>query len=83
MKAFIGAHGLWDFVENGVEEPEDVSKLTVEEWNALQKKRNGDQKALTIIHQGLDDDMFEKIANETSSQDAWEGNSYKFDGWSW
>jgi transcriptional regulator NrdR family protein len=72
MKAIIGAHGLWIIIENGVEEPEDDSRLIVAEINALQKKRNGDQTALSIIHQGLDDDMFEKIANETSSKDAWE-----------
>ncbi|KAJ3686893.1 hypothetical protein LUZ61_016057 [Rhynchospora tenuis] len=72
MKAIIGAHGLWNIVENGVEEPEDETRLTIAELNALQKKRSGDQCALSIIHQGLDDDMFEKIANETSSKDAWE-----------
>ena len=71
MKAIIGSHGLWSIVENGIEEPDDDSVLTVAELNALQKKRNGDQTALSIIHQGLDDDMFEKIANETSSKDAW------------
>jgi gag-polypeptide of LTR copia-type len=67
-----GAHGLWSIVENGVEEPEDDSELAVAELNALQKKINEDQTALSIIHQGLDDDMFEKIFNETSSKDVWE-----------
>jgi Domain of unknown function (DUF4219) len=72
MKTIIGAYGLWSIVENGVEEPEDDSGLTVAELNALQKKRIGDQTALSIIHQGLDDDMFEKIINETSSKNVWE-----------
>jgi hypothetical protein len=69
MNAIIGAHGLWSIVENDVEEPEDDSRLTIAELNALQK-RNGDQTALSIIHQGLDDDMFKKITNETSFKDA-------------
>jgi hypothetical protein len=72
MKTIICAHGLWSIVENDVEEPEDDSRLTVTELNALQKKRNRDQTALSIIHQGLNNDIFEKIANETSSKDAWE-----------
>jgi gag-polypeptide of LTR copia-type len=72
MKAIIGAYGLWSIVDNGVEEPEDDSEFTVAELNALQKKRNGDQTMLSIIHQGFDDDMFEKIINDTSSKDAWE-----------
>jgi gag-polypeptide of LTR copia-type len=38
----------------------------------LQKKRKEDQGALSIIHQGLDDDMFEKVVNETRAKDAWE-----------
>jgi gag-polypeptide of LTR copia-type len=72
MKDIIGAHDLWNIVENGIEEYENDSKLTVVELNALQKKRNGDQCTSSIIHQRLDDDMFEKIANETSSKDTWE-----------
>jgi starvation-inducible outer membrane lipoprotein len=50
MKVIIDAHGLWSIVENGVEEPEEYNGLTVAELNALQKKINGDQTALSIIH---------------------------------
>ena len=72
MKVIIGAHGLWSIIENGIEELEHDGALTVAELNALQKKRNGDQTTINIIHQGLDDDMFKKITNEMSSKDAWE-----------
>jgi hypothetical protein len=67
MKAIIGAYGFWGIVENGYEDLEDETGLTVA---ALQKKRKEDQGALSIIHQGLDDDMFEKVANETRANDA-------------
>jgi hypothetical protein len=30
------------------------------------------QGALSINHHGLDDDMFEKVANETRANDAWD-----------
>ena len=72
MKAIIGAYGFWDVVENGYEVPEDETELTVAAVAALQKKRKEDQSALSIIHRGLDDDMFEKVANETRAKDAWE-----------
>jgi hypothetical protein len=72
MKAIIGSYGFWDIVENDCEDPEDETRLTVAQLAALQKKRKEDQDALSIIHQGLDDDMFEKVANETRAKDAWE-----------
>lgn len=52
IKVIIGVHGLWNIVKNGVKKSEDDSELTVGELNAF-KKNNGDQSALTIIHQGL------------------------------
>jgi starvation-inducible outer membrane lipoprotein len=64
MKAIIGAYGLWDIVEKGYETSEDETGLTVAQIAVLQKKRKDDQRALSIIHQGVDDDMLEKIANE-------------------
>jgi gag-polypeptide of LTR copia-type len=38
----------------------------------LQKKKKKVQGALSIIHKGLDDDMFEKVANEMRAKDTWE-----------
>ncbi|XP_057771171.1 uncharacterized protein LOC130990979 [Salvia miltiorrhiza] len=72
MKAIHGAQGLWDIVEDGFVEPENVAALPQNQRDNLEKERNRDQLALTIIHQGLDEDMFEKIANEMTSKKAWE-----------
>ncbi|KAL0401016.1 UNVERIFIED_CONTAM: hypothetical protein Slati_4131500 [Sesamum latifolium] len=57
MKALLGAYEVWDSVEKGAE------------GNDTKKK---DQKALTLIHQGLNEKMFEKVATATTSKDAWE-----------
>ncbi|KAL0422084.1 UNVERIFIED_CONTAM: hypothetical protein Slati_3231300 [Sesamum latifolium] len=65
MKALLGAYEVWDSVEKGVE------------GNDAKKK---DQKALTLIHQGLDEKMFEKVATATTSKDAWEILQASFKG---
>ncbi|KAL0373960.1 UNVERIFIED_CONTAM: hypothetical protein Sradi_3311700 [Sesamum radiatum] len=72
MKAILDAHGLWNVVEIGYKEPADEGALSVAELAALQKRRSGDQSALSIIHQGFDDEMFEKIVNESKAKNAWD-----------
>ncbi|XP_025611947.1 uncharacterized protein [Arachis hypogaea] len=71
MKAILGAQGVWEMVEKGYVEPENVNKLTEAQKEELENKRKKDQCALTIIYQDLDDDMFEKIADITNAKKVW------------
>ncbi|XP_059309848.1 uncharacterized protein LOC132060973 [Lycium ferocissimum] len=69
MKALLGAYDVWEIVESGVDKEDDA---------AVTKKK--DQKALTLIHQILDEKMFEKVANATNSKQAWDILQTSFKG---
>ncbi|KAA0032987.1 copia protein [Cucumis melo var. makuwa] len=68
-----------DIVSNGYEEPESDAALNQAQREALQNTRKKDQKALTIIHQAIDDNNFEKISGATTAYQAWQilENTYK------
>ena len=71
MKALLGSQEAWEIVEKGYEEPENEGALTQAQRNNLLKNRKLDQHALSIIHMGLDDTMFEKVSLVTKAKEAW------------
>ncbi|XP_070667764.1 uncharacterized protein [Malus domestica] len=79
MKAFLGAHNVWEVVEKGYIEPENEATMSQPQNESLKDSRKRDKKALYLIYQALDDNGFEKVSSATSAKQAWEKlqTSYK------
>ncbi|XP_070052528.1 uncharacterized protein [Nicotiana tomentosiformis] len=57
--------------DRGYAKPDNEEVLPQNKKDILAKTRKKDQQALTLIHQCLDDAMFEKVADTTTSKEAW------------
>ncbi|KAM1160565.1 hypothetical protein ACFX19_034156 [Malus domestica] len=76
MKAFLGAHDVWEVVEKSYTELEDEATMSQPQKESLKDSRKRDKKAL---YQALDDNGFENVLSATSAKQAWEKlqSSYK------
>nr|GEV14055.1 hypothetical protein [Tanacetum cinerariifolium] len=73
--ALLGSHDVREIVEKGVEKFDDESSLSAAQRVELQKVRKKDQNGLALIYQCLDDAMFDKVTNTTTSKE--HGRSFK------
>ncbi|XP_049401653.1 uncharacterized protein LOC125865501 [Solanum stenotomum] len=72
MKVIIGSQDVWDIVEKGYTKSVNEETFPSNEKKVVLKTRKKDQHALTLIHQCLDDGMFEKVVDTTTSKEAWD-----------
>ncbi|XP_022633048.1 uncharacterized protein LOC111241016 [Vigna radiata var. radiata] len=80
MVALLGSHDVWEVVEKGHIEPENVESLSQAQKDSLRDSRKIDKKALCLIYQGLDEDTFEKISGVKSAKEAWEKLKISYKG---
>ncbi|XP_070039175.1 uncharacterized protein [Nicotiana tomentosiformis] len=72
MKVILGSQDVWEIVDRGYAKPDNEEALPQNEKDVLAKTRKKDQQAPMLIHQCLDDSMFEKVADATTSKEVWE-----------
>ncbi|GAV90760.1 UBN2 domain-containing protein [Cephalotus follicularis] len=70
MRVLYDYHELLAVVENGVTDlAENATEVQINTHREIKKK---DKKTLYFIHQGVNDDVFEKVVGATSSKQAWD-----------
>ncbi|XP_070009600.1 uncharacterized protein [Nicotiana sylvestris] len=72
MKVILGSKDVWEIVDRGYAKPDNEEALPQNEKEVLAKMRKNDQQVITLIYQCLDDAIFEKVADATTSKKAWE-----------
>ena len=72
MKTQLISNDLWEYVEDGYDDPEDVDSLTDAQKQILKAHKRKDARALSMIQQGVSDKIFSRIINETKAKDAWD-----------
>ncbi|XP_042396441.1 uncharacterized protein LOC121986542 [Zingiber officinale] len=72
MSVLLESEGLWDSVERGYKVPQErVDQMEAQRTTMVEQKRK-DKKTLFFIYKALDEATFEKVAEATTSKNAWE-----------
>ena len=69
MRVLFDYHELWDVVESGVSAL--AANATEAQRVAHRDRKKNDNKALYLIHQGMNDETFEQIEGATTASEAW------------
>jgi hypothetical protein len=74
FKALFGSEDLWEIVSTEFVEPtsEQEATYTADQKVTLKDQRKKDKNALYLLYQGLDDSMFEKVAEASTSKTTWD-----------
>jgi hypothetical protein len=75
MRKILRSQDIWEFVTIGYREPVDEvveMALTNVELFLLKEKRNKDNKAPSLIQQGLTKTIFPKVSSAVSSKKSWD-----------
>ena len=69
MRVLFDYHKLWDVVESGMSAL--ATNATEAQRVAHRDQKKKDNKALYLIHQGMNDETFEQIEGATTTSEAW------------
>ncbi|XP_024984146.1 uncharacterized protein LOC112520048 [Cynara cardunculus var. scolymus] len=72
MKVMFEFQDLWGIIESGVVEPENPIALTSQQTIDLNEYKKKDKKAMFLIYQTVDENIFEMISACETAKDAWE-----------
>ncbi|XP_058221728.1 uncharacterized protein LOC131331807 [Rhododendron vialii] len=73
MKTQLMSNDVWEYVQDGFEDYEGVEvALSNEQKKQLNVDNRMNAKALSMIQQGISDNLFPRIINETKAKKAWD-----------
>ncbi|KAI5315659.1 hypothetical protein L3X38_044835 [Prunus dulcis] len=83
MKTILKLHGLWDLVENGLDDSgmkKEKEEATETEKSMVAQILMKDARALGLIQSAFSDQLFPRIVNEETSKGAWDILKLEFRG---
>ncbi|XP_039120778.1 uncharacterized protein LOC120257365 [Dioscorea cayenensis subsp. rotundata] len=72
MKTIFRSLDLWEYVEDGYDEPPSTTNLRNQELKAFKEHRRKNAKAISYIQQGLSPNIFLRIIGATQAKEVWE-----------